>query len=210
MDRIPLLAEFIYESDLIENIRDDRELLERQLLERKSDGHVRAVLYLESLAKNKRRLLVEADIKKVQGWITAEQGEKRPDLRLKPEWIGKYRNVGVSIGGENRPPYFKVPEYMLDFISKIQQWQKCRQEFNELQNLAMLADYHYYFETIHPFADGNGRTGRALVLYCMLYMDKEPFVFTAHDKHLFYYPPFLRKDPALMRNYFFRKSGNLG
>ncbi|OGY63992.1 MAG: hypothetical protein A3I89_00080 [Candidatus Harrisonbacteria bacterium RIFCSPLOWO2_02_FULL_41_11] len=55
-------------------------------------------------------------------------------------------------------------------ILNIQNWQKCWQEFNLIQNLAMLADYHYDFEMIHPFADGNGRTGRAIVfcIFCFI------------------------------------------
>lgn len=36
---------------------------------------------------------------------------------------------------------------------------------NNLQNLLHIPACHYYFEKIHPFMDGNGRTGRVLLQY---------------------------------------------
>lgn len=41
-------------------------------------------------------------------------------------------------------------------------WQRFMHESTELDPLVRLAIQHYQFEAIHPFADGNGRTGRIL------------------------------------------------
>jgi len=209
MDRIDFFKRFILESDLIENIQDNPELLEKELRSHKEDGHVGAILYLEKLAKQKNLFLTEAAIKKVQGLITKEQGEKRLDLKLKPEWIGQYRNVGVSIGGRLCPHYSEILGRMEKLVLEIQEWQDGWEKFPEIQNLAFLADFHYVFENIHPFADGNGRSGRAIILYLMLYMDKEPFVFTNYDKHSLYYTACGTNSSILMRHYFYRKTGNL-
>ena len=40
-------------------------------------------------------------------------------------------------------------------------------------------------------------------------MNKEPFIFTDHDKYALYYPCFQTEERILMRSYFYGKSGNL-
>ena len=99
------LAEFIYESDLIENIRDDIDLLERQITEGKKDGHAGAMLLLESLAQsgNGGSLVDKEFVCQIQGLITAEQHLKPGGPELPRKWIGKYRDVNVSVGGRKCP-----------------------------------------------------------------------------------------------------------
>jgi Fic family protein len=41
-------------------------------------------------------------------------------------------------------------------------WERFLHEQEELDPLIRLAAAHYQFEAIHPFTDGNGRTGRVL------------------------------------------------
>ncbi len=41
-------------------------------------------------------------------------------------------------------------------------WERCLHEQPELDPLVRMAVGHYQFEAIHPFTDGNGRTGRVL------------------------------------------------
>ena len=47
---------------------------------------------------------------------------------------------------------------------KLANWERFLHEATELDPLIRMAIGHYQFEAIHPFADGNGRTGRVLNL----------------------------------------------
>lgn len=71
--------------------------------------------------------------------------------------VGQYRQggVGVMSGGQvihMAPPANQVPRLMSDLL----QWLGESQEHPLIQS----SIFHYEFEFIHPFADGNGRMGR--------------------------------------------------
>lgn len=71
--------------------------------------------------------------------------------------VGQYRQggVGVMSGGQvihMAPPANQVPRLMDDLL----EWLGVSQEHPLIQSSV----FHYEFEFIHPFADGNGRMGR--------------------------------------------------
>jgi Fic family protein len=85
-----------------------------------------------------------------------------------PAHAGTWRSEQVWIGGTRRSPHGAdyvaprhglVPQAMDDLSTFIRR--------DDLPPLAQAAVAHAQFENIHPFADGNGRTGRAL-LHAML------------------------------------------
>ena len=211
-DAIVDLAEFIYESDLIEGIHDDPELLMLQVKTRKKDGHVGAILMLESLAQDMvnhyvdKRVICDA-----QKLITAEQHKKPGGHKLSLECIGEYRRFPVKVGNKTSgyrecPPSDQVPYLMRALLQRAHWWQQRARFWSWDQNVNEVARLHFEFEIIHPFADGNGRTGRALAYYMLRYAGLKPFVFTNHDKGELYYPCFnMNNDPGPMRRYFFIK-----
>jgi Fic family protein len=78
--------------------------------------------------------------------------------------VGSFRQVQNWIGGSDYnpcsadyvpPPHELVPDLMEDLCSF------CNTE--GLPAVAQAALAHAQFETIHPFVDGNGRTGRAII-----------------------------------------------
>ena len=72
---------------------------------------------------------------------------------------GRYRSVEIIIG-EYRPPMPTLVPSLMDelfnFMGKTRNNQVARATWAHVQ-----------FESIHPFADGNGRTGRALLLHIL-------------------------------------------
>jgi Fic family protein len=83
---------------------------------------------------------------------------------VKPEIAGRWRAEQVWIGGDSfgphgaafiPPHHLHVPALMADLVKFTQR--------GDLALLSQAAIAHAQFETIHPFPDGNGRTGRALI-----------------------------------------------
>ena len=72
---------------------------------------------------------------------------------------GAYRDARVWVGSY-RPP---EPEAVPDLMSELLEW--WNRASRVLSPVISSAIVHYRFEAIHPFADGNGRTGRALALW---------------------------------------------
>lgn len=88
---------------------------------------------------------------------------------------GKYRSseepmqiVSGAIGREKvhfeAPPSSRVPQEMKNFVK----WYNAfKTEGNFQKMITKTAITHLYFESIHPFEDGNGRVGRALIEKCL-------------------------------------------
>jgi Fic family protein len=72
---------------------------------------------------------------------------------------GRYRAMRVQVGEYAPPPPGEVPGLMLELL----EW--WNGDVPVLSPVLSSAIVHYRFEAIHPFADGNGRTGRALALW---------------------------------------------
>ncbi|HZI30954.1 MAG TPA: Fic family protein [Candidatus Binatia bacterium] len=72
---------------------------------------------------------------------------------------GRYRTIAVKVGRYLPPP----PQDVSGLIFELLTW--WNQEAARLSPVLSSAVVHYRFEAIHPFADGNGRTGRALALW---------------------------------------------
>lgn len=61
------------------------------------------------------------------------------------------------------PPSYRVPAEMKQFVK----WYNSYKINNEKDVLIKTAIAHLYFESIHPFEDGNGRIGRAIAEKCL-------------------------------------------
>src|SRR6476646_10168593 len=72
---------------------------------------------------------------------------------------GEYRTIRVRVGDYVAPPPQRVEPLMSHLLSW---WNKSAAKLSPILSSAIV---HHQFETIHPFADGNGRVGRMLSLW---------------------------------------------
>ena len=72
---------------------------------------------------------------------------------------GQYRTIRVRVGSYVAPPPDRVRPLMSDLL---EWWNKDAPKISPIVSSAIV---HHQFETIHPFADGNGRAGRMLSLW---------------------------------------------
>ncbi len=72
---------------------------------------------------------------------------------------GRYRTIQVRVGRHFPPAAAEVSGLMFELL---EWWNRESMKLSPVLSSAIL---HYQFEFIHPFADGNGRTGRALALW---------------------------------------------
>jgi len=72
---------------------------------------------------------------------------------------GSYRMIAVRVGNHFPPAASDVSGLMFELL----EW--WNQDADKLSPVLSSAILHYRFEDVHPFADGNGRTGRALALW---------------------------------------------
>ena len=76
------------------------------------------------------------------------------DIRSKPGTTLKNRMSGETI--------YTPPIGQQQLIEKLDNWAEFMHRNTEIDPLVRMAIQHYQFEAIHPFEDGNGRTGRIL------------------------------------------------
>ncbi len=87
-----------------------------------------------------------------------------------------FRTIQVFIqGSEHIPPEpEKIPNLMMYYVYNY--------NHDEQNIFTKIARYHIEFEKIHPFEDGNGRTGRLLINYELLKNNLPPIVIAKEDR----------------------------
>lgn len=82
--------------------------------------------------------------------------------KLLPYGAEGYRRLPVVIG-DGRGKVHYTPPAAQDIPELIGNWEKLVNSSKGIDALILAAAAHYQFEAIHPFEDGNGRTGRMLM-----------------------------------------------
>lgn len=93
----------------------------------------------------------------------------------------KKRDYCVGLIGISTPPD-EVESEMQELLDEIHSV-----DCIPYENVIKIAAYfHMHFETMHPFADGNGRLGRMLLNYILMYYGLPPIVIFDNDKDTYY------------------------
>ena len=92
--------------------------------------------------------------------------------------VGDYKRVPNEVGGRETT----APEDVAREINKL------INGYNLIfdKNFEDLIDFHYKFESIHPFQDGNGRVGRLILLKEALKENIVPFIIDEDLKYFYY------------------------
>ena len=129
-------------------------------------------------AFEERTPITEGFVKAIQKILTTNtydirryQRGERPGEYKKGDYITGKHEVGALAED--------VPEEMQELLDEL--------SFVSNENALVAAAYfHAKFENIHPFSDGNGRTGRLLMNYFLLLHDHPPIVIHEEDRKEYY------------------------
>lgn len=118
--------------------------------------------------------LSEAFIKQLHAVLKSGTSDSRLDWFA----VGDYKRLPNEVGGMDTTAPENVGAEIKQLLA----------EYNSIANKTFddLLDFHYRFERIHPFQDGNGRVGRLLLFKECLRNNIVPFIIE-DDLKMFYY-----------------------
>jgi Fic/DOC family len=128
---------------------------------------------LEPGAWNEGELLNLTEVRRVHEMALGPVWDVAPhDQSNDRERPGGFREHDIRTfpGGMIPPPWPDVPAAMADWIKQ------CRDVGNATRPVEAVASAHNQFERIHPFLDGNGRTGRLVVNLLLVRLGYAPAI----------------------------------
>ena len=174
------LVEYTYNSNAIEGntltLQETALVLEGLTIDQKplkdhleAVGHKEAFLYVQELVRDKVPFS-EAIIKQIHTLVLMDRPEDR----------GIYRRISVRImGAYHTPPDpIMVPELMEKLVTEF--------KVSRLHPIESAALFHLKFEGIHPFVDGNGRTGRLILNLFLMQNGYSPINVKFTDRKRYY------------------------
>ena len=129
---------------------------------------------IDLIIESAKRPISEALIKELHRTL------KNGTTDSRQEWfaVGDYKRLPNTVGDMDTAKPDEVPHKIQELLFEYNA--KKEKTFDDL------LDFHYKFECIHPFQDGNGRIGRLLLFKDCLKYDIVPFIIDEALK-LFYY-----------------------
>ncbi|MDN0076814.1 Fic family protein [Crenobacter sp. SG2303] len=177
-----LTLEWTYHSNAIEGntltLRETKVVLEGITVGGKSlrehfeaTNHRDAILYVEEVVA-KQEPLSEWQIKNIHSLVLKG---------IDNEEAGRYRLENVVIAGASTTP----PDF-LHLDEEMQHLMTWYESAGQMHPIKRAAELHTRFVAIHPFVDGNGRTGRLLLNFELMKAGYPPAVIRKEDRLAYY------------------------
>ena len=134
-------------------------------------GYKEAYEYMEQLAREQRELTLH-EICAIHSLVLADRQEDR----------GRFRRVPVRIAGALTTPVqpYQIEPMMSALLADMDTL------YHHLHVVEKAALFHLRFEAIHPFIDGNGRTGRLLMNLQLIKAGYPPVNVKFSDRRRYY------------------------
>jgi Fic family protein len=113
----------------------------------------------------------------------------------KPDIAGRFRDYSVRVGNYVAPDWRDLRKLMKRLIEFANE--------SKMNTVEIAARTHYIFEKIHPFGDGNGRTGRLLMNH-ILWKNGYPMLIIEYGRRKAYYKALERTEEGFA-NYLIRR-----
>ena len=180
--REKLMLEWTYHSNAIEGntltLRETKVVLEGITVGGKSlrehfeaTNHRDAILYVEAIVA-KHEALTEWQVRNLHALVLKS---------IDADQAGRYRQENVVIAGASTmpPDFMHLPAEMAGLMH----WYD---DAGAMHPIERAAELHTRFVKIHPFVDGNGRTGRLLLNFELLKMGYPPAIIRKEDRLAYY------------------------
>jgi Fic family protein len=180
--REKLMLEWTYHSNAIEGntltLRETKVVLEGITVGGKSlrehfeaTNHRDAILFVEEIV-GKNEVLTEWQIRNIHSLVLKTIDDKG---------AGRYRQENVVIAGASTTPpdFLHLPQEMKSLI----EW---HEKAGQMHAVERASELHTRFVKIHPFVDGNGRTGRLLLNFELMKAGYPPAIIRKEDRLDYY------------------------
>lgn len=129
---------------------------------------------IDMVIDNAPHLLSERFIKQLHLVLKSGITDSRTDWFV----VGDYKKLPNEVGGKETTAPEEVATKMKKLLA----------EYNSTKEktLEEIIDFHYKFESIHPFQDGNGRVGRLIMFKECLRNNIVPFIIDDNVKMIYY------------------------
>ena len=158
---------YIFETNTIGTIKENINV--DDIIE--TTNHFRCIDFIIDKATAK---LSESFIKELHFLLKSGTSDSQKD------WfnVGDYKKLPNEVGGNPTCPPKEVKTKIAALLSEYQSIEK--------KTFEDIIDFHYQFEIIHPFQDGNGRVGRLIIFKECLANNIVPFIIDEELKFFYY------------------------